>query len=156
MFASTRLLVLAPYLCGCASQLMLFPGIARMAEQRLPAPPVAGRQRAERTIVKNESGSLIHGLLFASGQDVGTVMVSGGNAMSREQTLYYYRFLLGEGFRVLVFSFQGINGNDGKADLASLVGDAATFLNEIRRRYPAEKVAYVGDSSALKRKCSTH
>jgi hypothetical protein len=69
-------------------------------------------------MVRNDRGALLHGLLFSSAADRGTALVSGGNTMSREQVLYYYRFLLGRGFRVLAFSFQGFDDNEGGADSA--------------------------------------
>jgi hypothetical protein len=133
-------------IAGCASQLMLNPGIARLAEALDPAPSFEEREQAQDVMVRNDRGALLHGLLFSSATDRGTALVSGGNTMPREQVLYYYRFLLGRGFRVLAFSFQGFDDNEGGADLGSLLGDAAAFYSDVRRRFPQDHVAYVAHS----------
>ena len=133
-------------IAGCASQLMLNPGIARLAEALDPTPSFEEREQAQDVMVRNDRGALLHGLLFSSATDRGTALVSGGNTMSRLQVLYYYRFLLGRGFRVLAFSFQGFDDNEGDADLGSLLGDAAAFYSDVRRRFPHDHVTYVAHS----------
>lgn len=137
--------ILASFLSGCASRLMLYPELARKMEHHRSLPELS-QLRAEKIEVKNDSGYELHGLLFEAEGDSGTVMVSGGNAMSRGHTLAYYRFLLGHGFRVLVFSFQGYDDNEGHYDLNSLIGDAAAYHAYLKSNYPGEEVAYMGHS----------
>lgn len=137
--------ILASMLGGCATRLMLYPELARGMEARQPPVPPSQHQ-AQKVVVKNDSGQELHGLLFESAGDFGTVMVSGGNAMSRAHTLEYYRSLLGHGFRLLVFSFQGYDENEGQAELTSLIGDAAAYHAYLKSNYPNEGVAYMGHS----------
>ncbi len=138
--------ILASFLSGCATRLMLYPELARRMEARYLSPPISNQHRAKKVMVKNDAGYELHGLLFETEGDSGTVMVSGGNAMSRSHTLEYYRFLLGHGFRVLVFSFQGYDENEGRSDLNSLTGDAAAYYTFLKSKYPGEEIAYIGHS----------
>jgi len=131
---------------GCSSDLMLHPEIARSMEASNPTPRIAERDRAKAIRVRNERGNMLEGLLLAQEGDYGTVIVSDGNATSRERTLYYFRFLLGNGFRVLVFSFQGFDANEGKAHLGSLIGDARAFYAYVRQAFPGEPIAYAAHS----------
>ncbi|MGG7056328.1 alpha/beta hydrolase [Nitrosomonas sp. ANs5] len=138
--------VLVALLTGCASRLMLYPELARSMDAFYQPPPAPNGYRLQAITVSNDSGHKLRGLLFESEGDIGTVIVSGGNAMSRHHTLEYYRFLLGHGFRVLVISFQGYDDNEGRADLYSLVGDVAAFHSDLKSRYPDERIAYSGHS----------
>ena len=131
---------------GCSSDVMLHPGIARLMEASNPTPRIAERDRAKAIRVRNEWGNILEGLLLAQEGDYGTVIVSNGNATSMERTLYYFRFLLGNGFRVLVFSFQGFDANEGKAHLRSLIGDARAFYAYARQAFPGEPIAYAAHS----------
>ncbi|SDY69192.1 alpha/beta hydrolase [Nitrosomonas halophila] len=137
---------LVALLSGCASRLMLYPELARSMDVFYQPPAAPGRYRLQAITVSNDSGHELRGLLVESEGDVGTVIVSGGNAMSRHHTLEYYSFLLGHGFRVLVISFQGYDDNEGRADLHSLVGDVAAFHADLQSRYPGERIAYSGHS----------
>jgi len=125
---------------------MLHPDLARSIEARDPTPQIIGRDRAELIRIRNDHGNVLEGLLIAQDKDRGTVIVSGGNATSRERTLYYFRFLLGNGFRVLVFSFQGFDENEGKASLGTLIGDAYAFYSYAKRAFPGEPIVYVAHS----------
>ncbi|SDX99310.1 alpha/beta hydrolase [Nitrosomonas sp. Nm33] len=137
---------LASFLGGCATRLMLYPELARRMEARYLPSPISNQHRAKKVMVKNDSGYELHGLLFKAEGDSGTVMVSGGNAMARSHALEYYKFLLGHGFRVLVFSFQGYDENEGRSNLNSLIGDAAAYYTFLKYEYPGEEVAYMGHS----------
>ncbi|WP_074903011.1 alpha/beta hydrolase [Nitrosomonas communis] len=138
--------ILVSFLGGCATKLMLYPEMARRIEARYLPSSLSNQHRVKKVRVRNDSGYELHGLLFEAEGDSGTVMVSGGNAMPRSHTLEYYRFLLGHGFRVLVFSFQGYDENQGRSDLNSLVGDAAAYYAYLKSEYPGEEVAYMGHS----------
>jgi hypothetical protein len=140
------MVILASFLSGCATRLMLYPELAHKMDARYPPSSILNQRRAEKVVVKNDSGHELRGLLFESEGDAGTVIVSGGNAMSRTHTLEYHRFLLGHGFRVLVFSFQGYDDNEGRSNLSSLVGDAAAYYAYLKSTYPSEEIAYFGHS----------
>ena len=78
--------------------------------------------------VTNAQGYRLTGWLFDKSGDHGTVLVAGGNAQNISSTYSVSRYLINNGFRVLVFTYQGFGDNEGHADLNSLIGDAQVFL----------------------------
>lgn len=141
------LLLLALALSGCSvNDLLLEPQEARETQAADPVDPRLNGDRPEAIVVTNAAHRRLVGWLFARPGDRGTVLVAGGNGMGIAHTYSYNRFLLGHGFRVLVFSYQGFDDNEGEADIASLPGDAAAFHQAVRRRFPGEPVAFLGES----------
>lgn len=140
--AYVALAVVLPWLLSCASQLMLLPGLASpVALPQLDAPG-----RLSEVSVSNAAANRLIGALYEWPGDYGSVLVSGGNAMSRSATESYTRFLHAQGFRVLAFSFQGYDDNDGAARLESLPTDARAFYRYLRSQYPDEPVVYLASS----------
>ena len=133
---------LLPVPLGCASSLMLPAGLAT----RYPPPELAAPGQRTAVLVENAAGERLEGALYSWPGDRGTLLVSGGNAMSRSETEHYVTFLHRQGFRVLVFSFQGYDDNGGKPALASLPTDAAAFFRFARERDPEEPVGYLASS----------
>jgi hypothetical protein len=140
-------LMLALALSGCSvNDLLLEPQEARETQAADPVDPRLNGDLLEEIVVTNAAERRLVGWLFAQAGDRGTVLVAGGNGMGIAHTYAYNRFLIGHGFRVLVFSYQGFDDNEGKADIASLPGDAAAFHAAMRRRFPGEPVAFLGES----------
>ncbi len=97
--------------------------------------------------VTNAQGYRLTGWLFDSPGDLGTILVAGGNAENISSTYSESRYLIGHGFRVLVFSYQGFGNNEGRADLNSLIGDAQAFYVYIENKHTGEPIAFVGYST---------
>jgi fermentation-respiration switch protein FrsA (DUF1100 family) len=136
--AVVLVLMLAACTIGCASTILLQPQFTRRG-QGTPA-------EADRIALTNARGSEIGAFLNAVDGDYGTVMVSGGNAMSKGQTYRYTGFLHGHGFRSMTFSFEGYDSNAGEADLGSMLGDARVVYEYLSTRFPGEPVAYLASS----------
>lgn len=130
---------------GCTSDLLLHPYLARAAIQRQPVRPQY--PVAPKTVqVTNESGQKLTGLLFENSNDQGIVLVGGGSGMGIEHTAHYSSFLHNQGFRVLVYSYQGFDKNDGNPSLDSVVSDARAFYTYTRSTLKEEKVVLFGIS----------
>jgi hypothetical protein len=128
------------------NDLLLEPSEARETQAADPVDPRRNGDLPEEIVVRNGAQHKLVGWLFASPGDHGTVLVAGGNGMGIAHTYTYNRFLLGHGFRVLVFSYQGFDDNEGKADIGSLPGDTEAFHSAVLRRFPGEPVAFLGES----------
>src|SRR5262245_24311388 len=123
-----RVLLCFPLLAtGCATQIFLHPDIARKAVAARPVDPAAYGHHAEIVTVTNATGHRLTGWLFASKTNRGIVLVGDGNATGMPHTYDYNRFLVNQGFNVLILSYQGFDTNDGPADIKSLVDDVETF-----------------------------
>lgn len=130
---------------GCASSLILNPDAARKALRFQPV--IAEYPTKPQTIeVINQTGRRLKGLLFSKTGDQGIVLVGGGNAMGLEHTAHYASFLLGHGFRVLVYSYQGYDDNAGPASIDSLVPDAMAFYAYAKHNFPNDNVVLFGTS----------
>jgi uncharacterized protein len=129
---------------GCANFWLLYPGSADNNDPLLD--PEASGLSHEEVVVTNAQGNRLVGWLFASDGDRGTVLVAGGNAQNLSSIYGDCRYLIGNGFRVLVFTYQGFDQNGGRADLNSLIGDAQAFYLYAQLRYPGDKIALVGYS----------
>jgi predicted alpha/beta hydrolase len=130
---------------GCASFWLLYPGMAESNDPRLD-PKDAGYSY-ETVTVTNAQGYQLTGWLFAGPGDHGTALIAGGNAQSISSTYSVSRYLIDNGFRVLIFSYQGFGDNGGHAELTSLIGDAQAFYAFAKRRYAGESIAFVGYST---------
>jgi dienelactone hydrolase len=130
---------------GCASYWLLYPGMAESNDPHLD-PKAAGYSYQSVTVV-NAQGYRLTGWLFDSPSDYGTVLVAGGNAENISSTYSVSRYLIGHGFRVLVFTYQGFGNNEGRADLNSLIGDAQAFYIYIQNNHKGEPIAFVGYST---------
>ncbi len=138
--------VCAVGLTGCASKLMLFPGMARRATALHPIDPRNHGHLQECVSVTNRNGFQLRGWMFSHATNRCTVIVAGGNAMGLAHTYYYNSYLIGKGFNVLVCSYQGFDENGGDANLASLSGDLDAFYSLVLANFPGQHVAFVGDS----------
>jgi pimeloyl-ACP methyl ester carboxylesterase len=140
------LLAASAFISGCsASSVMLLPQAA--AKEKGIYPPIKPTVTKEETVtVTNSGGYQLHGWLSYNEGARGVVLVSPGNAESREAARWYTSFLRGQGFRVLVFSFQGFDENGGSGDLHSLVGDAHAFYSLAKERFPGEPIVYFANS----------
>lgn len=119
-----------------------------MAESNDPHINPASEGNAYQAItVTNAQGNRLTGWLFDQPGDYGTLLVAGGNAQSISSTYSTSRYLIGNGFRVLDFSYQGFGDNEGHADLASLIGDAQAFYGFVEGRYKGEPIAFAGYST---------
>ena len=74
-------------------------------------------------------------------------LVAGGNAQNISSTYSVSRYLINNGFRVLVFTYQGFGDNQGHADLSSLIGDAQAFYRFAENKYKSEPIAFAGYST---------
>ncbi len=133
-------------LSGCASYVMLHPRRAGERERNCPAIPESNGHAYEEISVRNGSGFMLHGWLFAGEEDYGTVLIGGGNTMVTSQTYDYNKYLINKGFRVLVGGYQGYGKNGGEADLGSMISDIKSFYDYVREKYPKEPVVFVGNS----------
>jgi dienelactone hydrolase len=134
----------ALFLSGCANFWLLYPGTAETNDPQLD-PEQSGLSHEDLTVT-NPQGNRLHGWLFADPGDRGTVLVAGGNAQNISSIYDDSHYLIGNGFRVLVFTYQGFDQNQGRADLNSLIGDAQAFYLYVQLRYPGEPIAIVGYS----------
>ena len=129
---------------GCANFWLLYPGTAETSDPRLN--PEQSGQPHEEVTVTNAQGNSLHGWLFAADGDRGTVLVAGGNAQNLSSIYVDSRYLIDNGFRVLIFTYQGFDQNTGRADLNSLIGDAQAFYLYTKLQYPGQPIAIVGYS----------
>jgi predicted alpha/beta hydrolase len=130
---------------GCASFWLLYPGMAESNDPHLD-PRSAGNSYEAVTVSNARSNNLV-GWLFAAPGDCGTVLIAGGNAQNVSSTYSVSGYLIHNGFRVLIFSYQGFGTNAGHADLKALIGDAQSFYRLIAERYPGEPIAFAGYST---------
>lgn len=134
-------------LSACSvNDLFLEPREAQEVQAADPVDPRSYGDQPEDVSVANAAHNKLTGWLFSRPGDRGTVLVAGGNGMGIAHTYTYNRFLLGHGFRVLVFSYQGFDGNEGKADISSLAGDAEAFYRYAALRFPGEPIGFLGES----------
>jgi predicted alpha/beta hydrolase len=138
-------LIVAMALSGCASYWLLYPEMAESTDPHLD--PAAAGNQYELISVTNANRVSLKGWLFAKPGDHGTTLILGGNAMNISATYAQSRYLIGNGFRVLIFTWQGFDSNGGKAELASLLGDANAFYAYAQSRYPGDPIAFVGYST---------
>ena len=130
---------------GCASFWLLYPGMAESNDPHLD-PKDAGYSYQTVTVT-NAQGYRLKGWLFDSPGEYGTLLVAGGNAQNISSTYAGSRYLINNGFRVLVFTYQGFGDNEGHADLGSLIGDAQAFYAFIENKYKGEPIAFAGYST---------
>jgi pimeloyl-ACP methyl ester carboxylesterase len=146
-WAQIFICALAPIvLSGCATQVFLHPETARRAFAAHPVDPATFRDHPQVITVTNSTGHGLTGWLFASETNRGIVLVGDGNATGMAHTYEYNRFLLNQGFNVLILSYQGFDTNDGPADIKSLVSDVETFYQYCRRQFPGQPTAFVAES----------
>jgi pimeloyl-ACP methyl ester carboxylesterase len=130
---------------SCASFWLLYPGMAESNDPHLD-PKDAGYSYQTVTVA-NAQGYRLTGWLFDSPGEHGTLLVAGGNAQNISSTYSVSRYLINNGFRVLVFTYQGFGNNEGHADLGSLVGDAQAFYTFAENKYKGEPIAFAGYST---------
>ncbi len=138
-------LIVAFAVSGCASYWLLYPGMAESTDPHLD--PAASGHQYQVISVLNANRVSLKGWLFAKPGDHGTALILGGNAMNISATYAQSRYLIGNGFRVLVFTWQGFDTNGGEAELTSLLGDANAFYAYARGHFPDEPIAFVGYST---------
>lgn len=66
--------------------------------------------------------------------------------MGLERTAHYASFLLNQGFRVLVYSYQGYDDNEGPASIDSLVPDAMAFYSYAKQAFNNQHILLFGTS----------
>jgi pimeloyl-ACP methyl ester carboxylesterase len=130
---------------GCASFWLLYPGMAESNDPHLD--PKAEGYSYQTVRVTNAQGYRLTGWLFDKSGDYGTVLIAGGNAQNISSTYSVSRYLINNGFRVLVFTYQGFGDNEGHADLSSLIGDAQSFYGFIENKYKGQPIAFAGYST---------
>jgi pimeloyl-ACP methyl ester carboxylesterase len=119
-----------------------------MAESNDPhLDPSTSGYSYQTVTVTNAQGYRLTGWLFDSPGAHGTLLVAGGNAQNISSTYSVSRYLISNGFRVLVFSYQGFGNNEGRADLGSLIGDADAFYKFTENTYKGEPIAFAGYST---------
>ena len=138
-------LIVALMASGCASFWLLYPGMAESNDPHLD-PKDAGYSYQTVTVT-NAQGYRLKGWLFDSPGEHGTLLVAGGNAQNISSTYAVSRYLINNGFRVLVFTYQGFGDNEGHAELGSLIGDAQGFYVFIENKYKGEPIAFAGYST---------
>ena len=139
------LFIVALTTSGCASFWLLYPGMAESNDPHLD-PKDAG-YTYQTVTVTNAQGYRLTGWLFDSPGDHGTLLVAGGNAQNISSTYSVSRYLINNGFRVMVFTYQGFGNNQGSADLSSLIGDAQSFYSFIANKYKDQPIAFAGYST---------
>ena len=130
---------------GCASFWLLYPRLAQSNDPHLD--PKDSGHSYQIVSVTNAEGYKLVGWLFSSPGDHGTALVAGGNAQDLSSTYAVSRYLIGNGFRILIFTYQGFDTNGGHAELTSLIGDARAFYSFAQSAYKAEPIAFVGYST---------
>jgi len=133
-------------LTGCATQVLLHPETARRAFAKRPVDPVNYGHHPQAVTVTNGSGCRLTGWLFSAETNRGVVLVGDGNATGIAHTYEYNRFLLDQGFNVLILSYQGFDSNEGRADIKFLVSDVEIFYQWCRARFPGQRIALVAES----------
>ena len=123
----------------------MYPGLADSTDPH--ADPKQAGNSYQVVTVTNPGGYALHGWLFANPGDHGTVLVLGGNAMNTSAAYAASKYLLGHGFRVLVFTYQGFGDNGGHADVASVLGDAKAFYVYAQASYKDEPIGFFGSST---------
>jgi pimeloyl-ACP methyl ester carboxylesterase len=131
---------------GCATQILLHPETAREAVAQRPVDPAARGDVSELITVTNRFGHRLRGWLFSSPTNHGVVLVGDGNATGIAHTYDYNRYLLHQGFNVLILSHQGFDTNEGHADVKSLAGDVETFYSFCQAKFPNQQIALVAES----------
>lgn len=134
------------FLAGCANIFMLHPQMARLAEAQRPVDPMQFGDSPKIIEVTNAMGKHLAGWVFASPTNHGVVLVGDGNATGIAQTYDYNRYLLHQGFNIVVLSYQGFDANGGTRGLDSLIGDVEAFYQFCRGRFPNEPIALSGES----------
>lgn len=142
--ASVSLVALCVQLLGCASSVLLAPEYSR--ERPWAELSADSRETLTRLHLQNDAGRELTALVYERPGDRGVVMVSGGKRMGRKTTSIYTHFLHGQGYRIVVFSFQGFDDNAGPAELKSMTGDAAAIYHAVQTRYPREPIIYLATS----------
>ena len=80
-----------------------------MAESTDPhLDPAASGDQYQLISVANANRVSLKGWLFARPGDRGTALILGGNAMNISATYAQSKYLIGHGFRVLIFTWQGL------------------------------------------------
>lgn len=138
-------LIIAITISGCASYWLLYPGMAESTDPHLD--PAASGDQYQLISVANANRVSLKGWLFARPGDRGTALILGGNAMNISATYAQSKYLIGHGFRVLIFTWQGFDSNGGEAELTSLLGDANAFYAYVQSHFPGEPIAFVGYST---------
>jgi len=131
---------------GCATQVLLHPETARRAFAERPVDPATYHHHPEIITVTNACGHRLTGWLFASETNQGVILVGDGNATGMAHTYEYNRFLLDQGFNVLILSYQGFDTNQGNADIKSVVSDVETFYQWCKSRFPGQRIALLAES----------
>src|SRR5260221_7219144 len=134
------------FLNGCATKVLLHPDTARKAAAQRPVHPGSFGDHPEFITVTNQNGCRLTGWGFFSPTNHGVILVGDGNATGIAQTYEYNRYLMNNGFNVLVLSYQGFDANGGKADMKSLYGDVETFYSFCRERFPGQPIALMAES----------
>src|SRR5260221_12042399 len=137
--------LLAMAISGCASFWLLYPGMAESNDPHID--PGKSGHSYEVVSVTNAQQNRLTGWLFSATGDYGTALVAGGNAQNLSSTYNLGKYLIGNNFRMFIFTYQGFDANGGSADLNSLVGDAHAFYSYAKRTYGAEPISFVGYST---------
>jgi hypothetical protein len=130
---------------GCASYWLLYPAMAESTDPHLD--PARSGDQYEVISVTNANRVNLKGWLFAKPGNHGTALILGGNAMNISATYAQSKYLIGHGFRVLIFTWQGFDSNGGEAELSSLLGDANAFYVYAQSQFPGEPSSFVGYST---------
>ncbi|WP_169303080.1 serine aminopeptidase domain-containing protein [Thalassotalea mangrovi] len=93
-----------------------------------------------------ENGVKLQVSLYTPDNPTASVMVSGGNAASLSEVIYYHRYLLNQNLQVTFFSFQGFDKSSGQASLSTMFSDAEQVLARQQREYPDIPHFYVTHS----------
>ena len=131
---------------GCATQVLLHPDTARKAAAQRPVIPGSYGDHPEFITITNQNGCRLTGWGLFSPTNHGVILVGDGNATGIAQTYEYNRYLVNQGFNVLVLSYQGFDANEGKADIKSLYGDVEAFYSFCRQRFPGQPIALMAES----------
>ena len=102
----------------------------------------------ESVSFENAGGSRLRGLWYESASSDRTVIVCMGNTGNATWMVPFAAILVGGGFDVLLFDYQGFGGSDGTGSLLTLPGDAEAawrFVTETKGRKP-EQVGVLGIS----------
>jgi fermentation-respiration switch protein FrsA (DUF1100 family) len=114
-------------------------------------PPVeALLPAADEVAFTTADGLLLNGWFVPAfgGSEIGTVLVTNGNAGNRADRAPLAAALAAEGFSVLLFDYRGYGGNPGRPSEHGLIADARAALAYLQGREDTdpERIIYFGES----------
>lgn len=137
---------------ACADKAFLHPDFAKYRFEKGYVPKFKVQQHRSYLHIRSDNSQKIktsrdiHADLYSNDGDKGVVIVGGGNAQSRAEVSFYYRFLMDNGFRVLFYSLPGFDESESSSKLKYLIEDANLVFDYVSSNFPGEPIFFLGHS----------